>query len=91
MGTPFGRQNSGIWKNVQEFDKETARKLTYTIGATIRHLYPHDNCTHENCCKNCEIIIGNAVRATREEYEIFAGHMLSEIFNIKCPFPHNGD
>lgn len=91
MGTPYGRQSSKLWEDVRRFDKETTQKFTYTVAATIRHIFPHTGCTHESACKDCRSIISQVVTKTREEYEGYLGNKLSELVNIQCPFPHGGD
>lgn len=91
MGTPFGRQSSKSFENVRRFDKETTQKLTYTVPSAIRYIFPHDGCTHDNACKGCRDVISQIVTKTREEYEEYLGHKLSELVNIRCPFPHGGD
>lgn len=91
MGTPFGRQNFEEWDKVRKFDDRTAQKLKYIISSSIRHRFPHANCSHDNICNQCVSLIHQIVTKTREEHEEYLGNRLSELINIKCPFPHNGD
>lgn len=91
MGTPFGRQDSKTWEAVQKWDKDTTHQMRYSIPNYIRGRFPHDNCSHDRPCEECLSLIEILVTATRIRYEEYLGHKLSELLNIKCPFPHGGD
>lgn len=91
MGTPYGRQSMESWQAVRKWDEETTQKLTYRVADGIRYRFPHKGCTHDKCCDDCKSLINRIVEETRKEYEEYLGHKLSELLNIKCPFPHHGD
>lgn len=91
MGTPYGRQSMDSWKDVREWDKHAAEKLKHLMSQSIRTRFPHENCNYDRPCDECKSLIAFFVDQVRQLHELYLGHKLSELVNIRCPFPHRGD